>query len=140
MIEPEIPSWLCPFKEFSTPFLRPGLEGPVLVEVSMGHHGDVIFDSHRDFLYFEGDSFSSAKGYLPSFKRAINLLNCGNAFLDMKLPTNPTLFVINLNASRASYYTLSVVFPWGTHWAVASDRIIEFSPHSDGSHILAESC
>lgn len=95
----------------------------------MGCHEDVIFDSHRDFPHFEGDSFSSAQGLLPSFERAINLLNRGKAFLDTELPTNQTLFVINLNASRASCYTLPVVFPWGVHWAVAMVRKTMHSPH-----------
>lgn len=94
----------------------------------MGCHEDVIFDLHRDFPRFEGDSFSSAQGLLPSFERAINLLNRGKAFLDTELPTNQSLFVINLNASRASCYTLPVVFPWGVHWAVAMVRKTMHSP------------
>lgn len=77
----------------------------------MSCHDDVIFDLHRDFPHFEGDSFSSAWGHLPSFERAINLLSRGKVFLDTELPTNQTLFVINLNVSRASCYALPVVFP-----------------------------
>lgn len=137
-IKAEFHGQLCLFKGFSAAFLRPGLEGSVLVETSLGFHADVIFDSHRDFPYFEGDSISSAKGHLPSSRRAINLLNCGKAFLDTLLPTNPTLFVINLNASRAAYYSLTIVFPRGIHQAVATAWIIEFSPCSHrGGHGLA---
>ena len=77
----------------------------------MSCHDDVIFDLHGDFPHFEGDSFSSAWGHLPSFERAINLLSRGKVFLDTELPTNQTLFVINLNVSRASCYALPVVFP-----------------------------
>ena len=38
----------------------------------------------------------------------MNLLNRGKASLDLKLPTNQDLFVINLNASRALYQTCLV--------------------------------
>lgn len=118
----ELHARFCLFEGVFTAFLRLALEGPVWVEISVSCHEDVIFDSHRDFPHFEGDSFSSAQGPLPSFERAINLLNRGKAFLDTELPTNQTLFVINLNVSRASCYTLPVVFPWGVHRAIATVR------------------
>lgn len=106
------------FKGFSTAFLRPGLEGPLWVETSMCCYGDVIFLFTRHFLYFEGGNFFSAQGYLPSSERAINLLNCGKAFLGTELPIN--LFVISLNAFRASCCSFPGVFPWEMPQAVAS--------------------
>lgn len=92
------------------------------METSVDCHENVIFDSHRDF--WEGGGFSSAKGRLPSS------LNRGKASLDLTLPTNQTLFVINLNASRASYQTRPGVFPWGTHRAAATVWKTLCSPHS----------
>lgn len=63
------------------------------MEISVGCHEDAVSDLHRDFPHFEGDSFSSAKGHLPNFKIALNLLNRGKAFLDTELPpkTRPCL-------------------------------------------------
>lgn len=115
----ELCAQFCLFKGVSNTFLRLGLEGPVWVEASVGCHEDVVFDSHRDFPHFEADSFSLAKGHLPSFERAVSLLNRGKAFLDTELPTNQALFVINLNASRAPHSTLPVAFPGGAHRAGA---------------------
>lgn len=106
------------------------LQDPVLVEKFMGCHEDVIFDLQRDFPLFEGDVFSLTKGHLPSFERAINLLNRGKAFLDRELPANQALFVINLNASRTSYYTLPVIFPWRVHQTGAPFLITTYNPHS----------
>lgn len=111
------------------------------METSVGCHEDVISDLYTGFPHFEGDSFSSEKGHWPSFERVINLLNRGKAFLDSELPKNQTLFVMNLNVSRASYYTLPVVFPWGVHWAVAMVHMTVFSPLSyQVGEVLGGSC
>lgn len=141
IVKSELYAWLCLFKGVSTAFLRSGLEDPVLVEISVGCHEDVISDLYRGSLHFEGDSFPSEKGHWPRFERAINLLNRGKAFLDSELPKNQTLFVINLNASRASYYTLPVVFPWRVHWALAMVHMTVFSPLSyQVGEVLEGSC
>lgn len=78
-----------PFLRGLLRFLRLGLEGPVLVETFLDCHKDVISDLHRGFSHFEGGSFSSAEGHLPSFERTLNLLSRGKAFLDMELPREP---------------------------------------------------
>lgn len=106
------------FKGFSTVFLRPDREGLLWEETSMCCYGDVIFLFTRHFLYFEGDNISSAQGYLPSSERAINLLNCGKAFLGMEHPIS--LFVITPNAPRASHCSFPGVFPWEMPQAVAA--------------------
>lgn len=80
-------------------------------------YGDVIFYSQGTFCILKGGNFSSAQGYLPSSERAINLLNCGKAFLGTELPIN--LFVISLNAFRASCCSFPGVFPWEAPQAVA---------------------
>lgn len=59
------------------------------METFVDCHEDVISDLHRDFSHFEGHSFSSADEHLPSFERALKLLNCGKAFLDTELPKKP---------------------------------------------------
>lgn len=137
----EFYAWLCLFKGVSTAFLRPGLKGLVLMEASIGCHEAVISDLQRDFPHFEGDSFSWAKGHWPSFKRAINLLNHGKIFLDMKLQ-NQTLFIMKLNASKASYYTLPVVFPWGIHralvmvWMTVQSSFLSCGPSFSGGAVV----
>ena len=98
-------------KGVSIALLSLGLGGPVWVGTSRGCHEDVIFWITQGLSTWERGGFSSAKGCLPSSKRAINLLNCGKAFLDLKLPKNQDLFVINLNASRALYQTCLVSPP-----------------------------
>lgn len=98
------------FEGDSFTFLRLGLEGPILVETFLDGHRDVISGLPRVFFNFEGDSFSSAEGHLPSFERTLNLLSRGKAFLDRELPKNQTLFVTNVNASRVSCFSCPVVF------------------------------
>lgn len=77
------------FEGDSFTFLRLGLEGPILVETFLDGHRDVISGLPRVFFNFEGDSFSSAEGHLPSFERTLNLLSRGKAFLDRELPKEP---------------------------------------------------
>lgn len=101
----------CLFKARSR---RPTLRGNIYVLLWWCY----FFFIHRHFLYFEGDNVSSAQGYLPSSERAINLLNCGKAFLGMERPIN--LFVITPNAPRASHCSFPGVFPWEMPQAVAA--------------------
>lgn len=55
---------------------------------------------------------------MPSFERAINLVNCGKAFFGTELPI--TMFVIILNALGASCCSFPGVFPWEMPQAVAA--------------------
>lgn len=59
---------------------------------------------------------------MPSFERAINLVNCGKAFFGTELPI--TMFVIILNALGASCCSFPGVFPWEMPQAVAACGVL----------------